>query len=178
MIDGVVIALISGFMALLGVLISQLFEYLKRRSEERRWYADYFLPKKFNAIHDLYAQLQTTYGITIYRNRKLKNEDEYQTYVVKEVNELTRRFHLANIYLPEDVNKKIENFKKLITDACLHIYTLILPLTIIQEGKEKNVKVDWPENLESTYLDAKKALGKRLTPSLLKDLEKSNSENS
>jgi len=43
--------------ALAGVLLTQLYEFFKRRSEEKRWYAQFFLGKKIDAISILYAAL-------------------------------------------------------------------------------------------------------------------------
>jgi len=43
--------------ALAGVLMTQLYALFKRRSEERRWYAEFFLGKKIDTISTLYAAL-------------------------------------------------------------------------------------------------------------------------
>jgi len=65
-IVGAVGALIS---ALAGVLITQLYELFKRRSEEKRWYAEFFLGKKIDAISNLYAALiDYFFAIDRYRN--------------------------------------------------------------------------------------------------------------
>ena len=63
-IIGAVGALIS---ALVGVLLTQLYEMLRARSGERRWYAEFFLGRKIDAISDLYAAL-IDYFLAIDRN--------------------------------------------------------------------------------------------------------------
>ena len=53
----ILVALIVAGSTLAGVLITQHYESKKRKSEEKRWYADYFLRKQDDALNNLYAAL-------------------------------------------------------------------------------------------------------------------------
>lgn len=57
MTQTILVAIISAASALLGVWIAQRYESIRRKSEQRRWYADYFLGRKFDALNNLYASL-------------------------------------------------------------------------------------------------------------------------
>jgi hypothetical protein len=171
--DTIAVAIISAVSALAGVAISQTFEYLKRKSEETRWYADYFLPKKFDSISNLYAQLQTVHGaLTIYHVRKIENKVELEVKVVSVFNSFLHKYHLANIYLPESVNSSIGQYIKYATEAALYIDSKLEPIVYITDGHPTNVVVDWPEELANKYEDTRKKLAKVLTPTFLAELEK------
>ena len=170
--DRITIALISGSLVLLGSVVTQFFELKKRKSDEKRWYADYFLPKKFDSLFNLYASLRSSHGtVGVYRYRKLKNDDEYQRLVVKEINNFSFKFYLASIYLSKSTNYLLSNFQDSLGKAGLHISGNISPLINIVDGVEKNIIVDWPVEIDAQFTDAKKAIAKSLTPDFLKKLE-------
>jgi putative exporter of polyketide antibiotics len=55
LIGAVVAAVISGVFLLIIQAVSLLSDRTKRRAEERRWYAEFFLSRKVEALHNLYA---------------------------------------------------------------------------------------------------------------------------
>ena len=172
MSETVAVALISASSALVGVAVTELFELLKRKSEEMRWYADYFLPKKFEAISMLYAQLQTSYtALSKYHQRKPANKQELEKEVIDVINELFHTFHLANIYLSDSVNKTVSEYLDFSTTAALYIHAQFEPIIITHNGKPANVIVDWPDEKNGTYAKAKVALAKVLTPKFLTKFE-------
>jgi len=61
MTEIILVGIISATSALLGVCITQRYELRKRESEERRWYADYFLGRKIDALNNLHATLFDCY---------------------------------------------------------------------------------------------------------------------
>ena len=98
MTDGVKIAIISSASVLGGVIASQVFELLKRKSEERRWYADYFLPKKYESISNLYAAIQSTHGNVSTARYNVSTEEEYNA-IRDDVNNLTLNINKMLDYL-------------------------------------------------------------------------------
>ena len=56
--ESVLTSIIAGASALLGVTISQFIEFIRRRSEDKRWYLKHFLERKFNSLNDLYGAVQ------------------------------------------------------------------------------------------------------------------------
>lgn len=57
MSDTIIVGIIASVSAILGVAVSQIFELLKRKSEEKRWYSEFFLGRKIDALHRLYTSL-------------------------------------------------------------------------------------------------------------------------
>lgn len=171
--DEVFIAIISGGMALLGVGIAQWFELKKRKSEEDRWYANYFLPKKFDALYSLYAELQKSYGsLSIYRFRKLRDESEFQSFVTEDVNRFAHSYYLARIYLQPETIKSIDKFQEAMKEAGIYIYTRVAPITIDRDGEEVNVTADWPEEFDNLYKHCVGKVGTLLNPEFLQNLER------
>ena len=50
MLDGLLSAVIASVSMLIGVVIAQFFGFLNRKSEEKRWYAQYFLDLKIDTF--------------------------------------------------------------------------------------------------------------------------------
>ncbi|MFC1893557.1 hypothetical protein ACFLYR_05955 [Chloroflexota bacterium] len=53
----IITPIISALSALFGVWLTQRYESKKRESEERRWYADYFLGRKMTRLKTIALQL-------------------------------------------------------------------------------------------------------------------------
>ncbi|HVX48228.1 MAG TPA: hypothetical protein VHA05_02615 [Candidatus Saccharimonadales bacterium] len=173
MSDPIAVGIISSASVLAGVAITQIFEYLKRRSDEKRWYADYFLPKKFDAILDFYAQLQTAHGaLLVQRHRKIADKDELEEKVISPVNQLTHKYHLAGAYLSEGVTKEADEYLALARQAGAHIASRFNPIKIIDKGQEKTAVIDWPEGLDTQYIAVRKKIVEVLNPEFLKKVEK------
>lgn len=56
-------ALIGAIVALLAnVIVTPWIAAIARRSEERRWYLDHFMPLRITSLHKFYSLLVSTYG--------------------------------------------------------------------------------------------------------------------
>lgn len=110
--ENVFIALISASSALVGVWITQYYENIKRKSEEKRWYVDYFLGRKIDALTNLYAALVDCYStLDFYEVCAPATIQEFRDKVSIKVDVFLRAKATASIYL----NDEAEN---LMIDVC------------------------------------------------------------
>jgi hypothetical protein len=55
-------SIISAASALIGVWITQYYNAKKNQSEEKRWYSDYFLKAKIEALQNVYSTLNDCFS--------------------------------------------------------------------------------------------------------------------
>jgi hypothetical protein len=102
------VAIISAASALLGVFISQFYESRKRASEEKRWYAEFFLGRKIDALNSLYAALvDCHYTMNFYGNDPPSTMQEFKEKIQSKENAYLRAKVIASIstYLDEEADK-------------------------------------------------------------------------
>ena len=100
------VAIISAASALLGVFITQFYESRKRALEEKRWYAEFFLGRKIDALNSLYAALvDCHYTINFYGNDPPSTMQEFKEKIQSKENAYLRAKVIASIYLDEGADK-------------------------------------------------------------------------
>ena len=172
--DSITIALIATCSTLAGVLVTQLFDLMRRRSEENRWFADYFLPKKYDAIVKLYGHVNYVNNILrIKKHKTHQTESEKQIDTVLVINELSDTFYMAKIYLDEVDQKAVDDLIIQFRMAGMYLTAQVTPVEYKDKGGiVKTVVFDWPKNLGDMTDAVSTALSKILMPEKLKQIEK------
>jgi len=110
MTETILVGIISATSALLGVGITQLHESKKRKSEERRWYADYFLGRKIDALNNLYVALVDCHFImNFYGNFPPSTLQEFKEKVLPKEDAYLRSKVIASIYLDDKADNIMSN---------------------------------------------------------------------
>jgi hypothetical protein len=110
MCETIIVALISAGSALLGVALTLYYEKKRRESEERRWYADYFLGRKIDALNNLYATLVDCHFImNFYGNCPPTTLQEFKEKVQPKQEAYLRAKVIASIYLDNEADKIMSN---------------------------------------------------------------------
>ena len=103
MVSNVTAAIIAGSFGLSGVILSQIIEWLKKRSEEKRWYSDYFLQHKIDSLTELYAAFnEAQYKLNFYGNNMPLSKKTFEEEVKPVVERYNKALMKAKIYLNED----------------------------------------------------------------------------
>ena len=176
MTEAILVGIISAASALLGVLITQHYESRKRESEERRWYADYFLGKKIDALNNLYAALvDCHFTMNFYGNSLPSTLQEFKENVQSKVGAYLRAEVMASIYLDDEADKSMSNALEAFKQASMAIW-LSLPDDQCSANKNSydpsNRYFNW-KSLSDTYEKAVACLKDMLNPKVLEHLEKS-----
>jgi len=175
MTETVLVGLITATSALLGVLITQRYESKKRESEERRWYADYFLGRKVDALNNLYAALVDCYfTMHYYGSLPPFTLHEFKEKIAPKEESFVRAKVMASIYLDnkaEDIMfKALGAFKQ----ASMAIW-LSLPDEECPVNKnsysEKIRNMDW-DRFTKTYEEAISCLKDLLNPKVFQQVRK------
>jgi hypothetical protein len=104
-LSGLGSAFIAAVAALLGVFITQYHESTKRKSEELRWYTDYFLGKKIDALDNLHIALYDCfYALNFYGNYPPTKLQEFNENVQSKVDSYLKALVLASVYLNDEGN--------------------------------------------------------------------------
>jgi Uri superfamily endonuclease len=97
----------------LGILLTELFNLLKLRSEERRWYADHFLDRKVGAFAEAYAALlECQLSITEWVNDPNLLIPDWRATVRADMTACGRAVALAGLYLEEPDRSLMEAARK------------------------------------------------------------------
>ena len=127
MTETILVGIISTVSALLGVWITQRYESRKKESEERRWYADYFLGRKIDALSNLYATLvDCHFTMNFYGNCPPSTLQEFKEKVLPKEEAYLRAKVMASIYLDDETNKIMSNALGAFRQASMAIW-LSLP---------------------------------------------------
>lgn len=111
MVNELSLILIGSVSALSGVLISEIFGYLKRKSEEKRWYVQHFLGLKIDALKNLHNSLEDCYKtFNIYGNTGVQNWTQYQTEILTIEEKYRTAIRMAIIYLSNEEKEIFESF--------------------------------------------------------------------
>ena len=102
MSETVLVGIITATSALTGVLIMAVFGERRQRSDERRWYADYFLGKKVDALVELYRSLADwQQALNFHANVPPSTYEIFTERVVAKESEYLRALAMASPYLTE-----------------------------------------------------------------------------
>jgi hypothetical protein len=165
---------------LLGVWITQRYESRRRESEERRWYADYFLGRKIDTLNNLYAALvECHFTLNFYGNCPPTTLKEFKEQVQPKEEAYLRSLVIASIYLDENKRDILSNALGSFRQASMAIW-LSLPDKECpakkQSYSDKARNLDW-EKFSKTYENAYACLKNMLNPEVLKHINKSTLKN-
>ena len=91
-------------------IITQYIEYMKLKSEEKRWYGEYFLKLKVNTIKNLQSVMEECFFIyNKYLNLSPIPLNDYYTYVAGKSEDYRNAKVMAEIYLTETQNRILSN---------------------------------------------------------------------
>jgi hypothetical protein len=166
------IAIISAGSALLGVFITQFFESRKRASEEKRWYAQFFLGRKIDALSSLYAALvDCHYTMNFYGNDPPATMQESKNKIQPKENAYLRATVIASIYLDGDADKIMNYALGAFRQASMAIWLHVPDNPHRDSGYPESIReLDWPK-LTQTYDAAVDCLKKLLSPQILERFE-------
>jgi hypothetical protein len=175
MAETVLVGIIAAASALLGVWITQHYESRKRESEERRWYADYFLGRKIDALNNLYATLvDCHFTMNFYGNCPPSTLQEFKEKVQPKEEGYLRAKVMASIYLDDEADKIMSDVLGSFRQASMAIW-LSLPNDQCPANKNSYDlsirRLDWKGFLE-TYKKAVACLKDMLSPEILERVEK------
>lgn len=174
MIETISVAIIAIIGTLLGVFITQYYELKKRESEERRWYADYFLGRKIEALNNLFGALVDCHFImNFYGNSPPSTLSEFKEKVHPKEEAFLRAKVMASIYLDNKADKIMSNVLGAFNQASIAIW-LSLPkeqLPVKKNSYASSIRdLNW-ERFKETYKDAVACLKEKLNPEVLKQIE-------
>lgn len=175
MTEIVKVGIISAASALLGVWITQHYESRKRESEERRWYADYFLGRKIDALNNLYATLVDCYfAMNFYGNCPPSTLQEFKEKVQPREEAYLQAKVMASIYLDDEADKIMSSALGAFRQASMAIW-LSLPNDQCPANKNSYSSdirnLNW-SNFMETYEKAVVCLKDMLNPKILESVEK------
>lgn len=175
MTETVLVGIISAASALLGVLIIQLYESRKRESEEKRWYAEFFLGRKIDALNNLYAALvDCHFTMNFYGNIPPSTLQEFKEKVQPKEEAYLRAKVIASIYLDDEADKIMSQALEAFRQASMAIW-LHLPDDQCPANKnsfDQSIRnLDWERFIE-TYEKAIVCLKDMLNPKVLEHIEK------
>jgi len=163
--------------ALLGVLIGQYYI-------NRRWYADYFLGKKIDALSELYSALTDCY-FNITKELCFLSLKDYQEKIINKEHYCIKKIAFSSIYLTDRmkliINKAMSSFSRaefvLYQRLPDHYFNdkIRIKWTIRSDGKEILKDIDW-DDLHNAFEEAFLCLREKLNPDVLKIIEQSLSE--
>jgi len=167
-------AFIAAVAALLGVFITQYYESRKRKSEELRWYTDYFLGKKIDTLNNLHIALHDCfYALNFYGNNPPTKLQEFNENVQSKVDSYLKALVLASVYLNDEGNSLMADCLRSFRQASFAIF-LSLPDDQCKANKESYISstryLDW-KGLGGNYDNAKAYLKEILNPKSLIEVE-------
>lgn len=161
--------LLGAVIALTSVFLTLLFDVLKRASEERRWYAEFFLGRKVEALHNLHTAVVEGYFL-ILRYKGVSTPEEAQQFKIdvgSPTLTLARAYTKAILYLDRRSQDKIDAFVSFYNEVA-HI--IADRATSNSEGKNSNSK-DYSldlTKLDKGYIEATELLRQMLNPPALR----------
>ena len=171
----IIVALMATASTISGVIIAGYYDSKRRGSEEKRWYADYFLGKKIDALNNLYASLVDCHStLNLFGNNPPLTLNEFKENVETTVKAYKRAKAMASVYLDEDGDKILSKSLGAFQQAYLAIW-LSLPdkeLSVSKSSYSSETRnLDW-ENFYNAYKDSEKYLREKLNPKVLNSIER------
>ena len=157
------VGIIVAASALFGVGLTLFFEWLRRKSEERRWHADYFLGRKIDALSNLLVTLTDChFTMNFYGNYPPDTLEEYKNKIQSKETDFFRAKALSYIYLDTEGDKIMSEVLGAFRQAGILIHRNI--------GTSDSAKIEW-DGFVKKYENAITWLKKKLNPEVLKDVE-------
>ena len=174
MIDIILVSIISASSALWGVWITHHYESKKRKSEEKRWYADYFLGRKIDELNNLFVALVDCHFIMdFYGNFPPSTLQEFKEKVQPKEDAYLKAKVKASIYFDNKADKIMSNALSAFRQASRAIW-LSLPDDQCPANKNaynsKMKNLNW-ERFQKTYKKAVSCLKEKLNPKILEYIE-------
>jgi hypothetical protein len=174
MTETIQVGILSAASVLFGVLITLFSELLKRKSEEKRWYAEFFLGRKIDALNNLYAALvDCHFTMNFYGNIPPSTMQEFKEKVQPKEEAYLRAKVMASIYLDEEADRIMSSALGAFRQASTAIY-LNMPddqCPAKNSYSPSNRNLDW-EGFMDTYERAVACLMNMLNPKVLEHIEK------
>jgi hypothetical protein len=169
-----IIAIITWLSTLSGVVVKEVFELKRRELEERRWYTEFFIPRKIDAIQAVYANIvDTYYTLNFYGNVPPATSIEYREQVRPKVEAYLKAMSMASIYLDDDAGKILSNLLGAFRQADMAIF-LSLPDDQCPASKKSYPdtirNINW-DTLGKAYEEATECLQKMLNPNVLQQID-------
>jgi hypothetical protein len=163
------IAIISAASALLGVFITQHYESKKRASEEKRWYAQFFLGRKIDALNSLYAALvDCYYTLNFYGNDPPSSMQEFKERIQPKENAYLRAKVIASIYLDDGADKIMNYALGAFRQASMAIWLHVPDNPHKDKYDSRTRELDWTL-FTKAYDQAVACLKNMLNPQILED---------
>jgi hypothetical protein len=170
----ILVGILSALSALAGTLITQLYESRRRLSEENRWYAEFFLSRKVDALQNLYAALvECHHTLNFYGNVPPKTLIEHREQVMSRVEAYLKAMSLASLYLDDEAENILSKALGAFRQASMAIF-LSLPDDQCPANKDSYPEIiknlDWKAFLKA-YESAAQYLKKILNPHILRKID-------
>jgi len=174
-IIGSIIALAS---AVVGGTLTYLYERDKRKSEEKRWYANYFLNRKIKLIENLFVDLCDCHEKLLdYSVANLETLKDYEEKVGNYRDNFKRSYILASIYFTDDqksiLKKSLGSFRQASQAIWFNLPDSQLPKSLDKRSYDKEVFQVNLIKLHDTFDNSVDCLSSLLNPSFLREYEKS-----
>jgi hypothetical protein len=166
---------ISPAAVLIAVWITSRFNERRRKSEEKRWLADYYLNKKIDSLMSLYSTLYDAYqALNHYGNIYPKTDKIFRLKVESSVDRFYANLHIASIYLDqkeeEILRKCIGSFRQASQAIYINLPDEELPQGLVKNSYDPKIRdVDFP-GLRDSYINAIDLLKKNLWPKAIRDM--------
>ncbi len=168
---------ILGVMATLaGVAIAGIFDLLKRREENKRWYAEFFLTRKLDTLHNLYAHIVEAYQTLIrYGNQPtaIATFAEFRETIAPIETKYLHLMGLADLYLAKNEREAMREWLGALRQASMailcHLPTEEVQVNVTYRNMPDVYNVDF-EGLTKGRDTATQCLEKLLNPKVLTEL--------
>lgn len=176
MTEAVWIALVSGGLGivgvLLGVILTQHYETKKKESEEKRWYADYFLKRKIDKLEDLFAALvDCHFTLNFYGNYPPASFQEYKEQINPKEEAYLKAKVIASVYLDKEGDKIMSEALGAFRQASGAIGLQLPEMKMMKDSaSEERKNMDW-KRFSDTYDKATAWFKDKLNPQVLSEIE-------
>jgi hypothetical protein len=167
----------TGWLGLAGILAtliaSLLPQWLQRKAEERRWYAQFFLERKVAAVENLQSHIIAHMNrLSYYRIHRTETSEECEAKLHGPFLTLLEVSVRASTYLNPAANTSL----RLYTDAIRHFQNRLYDA--LDEGTstnrwKTNEAVDAWKELDNLAEDLRSYIDRALNPLIISKLEKS-----
>ncbi|MDY0387561.1 MAG: hypothetical protein RBT65_10630 [Methanolobus sp.] len=173
-IQQLAMSIIPAITALAGVFLTLKHQEKIKMAEEKRWYADFFLKRKYDSISNLFASLiDWEYTLNLYGNYSPDTIEKYKEEINPKETVYLRDLTISSIYLDDETYNSMKNVLGAFRQVSMAIYYNIQDEKIIEHKKSLTpdiTKIDWVEFTKASQ-EAKKALKEYLNPQILDALE-------
>ncbi len=174
--ESLLIGIIGGGGAILGVIITQVFEIWKRKIEERKWYLNYLLERKFKSINELHTSLWDCHiSLVDWLNKYRYRLGGISETLVKDVKPMIYKANqciaMAMIYVSEEDIKVLSTQLETISNAITLIGTLMQDSTNKLDLKRQSELIDDTiAKLTKANSDSTSIIRRFLDPIILQNL--------